>query len=247
MTWPATSPIRLLPWDTEFFGLRIAAVNAAPLETGAIARLVEEAREQRVDCVYLLSDAADVGRVQAAEQVGFRFVDIRLTLACAPEARSASQPSADRVRAAREADVPALRSLAALSHTASRFFADRRFPRDRAAALYSTWIEKSVRGWSDLVLTVDDDGIPAGYLSCHLRAEESGEIGLVAVSQQAQGKGFGGELLDAGMSWFAAHGVERVSVVTQGANLAALRLYQSRGFLTSCVQLWHHFWIENEP
>ena len=49
------------------------------------------------------------------------------------------------------------------------------------------------------------------------------------------------------MSWFAAHGVERVSVVTQGANLAGLRLYQSRGFLTSCVQLWHHFWIENEP
>ena len=187
MTWPATSPIRLLPWDTEFFGLRIAAVNAVPLETGAIARLMEEAREQRIDCVYLLSDATDVGRVQAAEQVGFRFVDIRLTLACAPEVRSASRPSADRVRAAREADVPALRSLAALSHTASRFFADPRFPRDRAGELYSTWIEKSVRGWSDLVLTVDDEGIPAGYLSCHLRAEESGEIGLVAVSQQAQG------------------------------------------------------------
>ena len=37
------------------------------------------------------------------------------------------------------------------------------------------------------------------------------------------------------------------SVITQGANLAGLRLYQSRGFLTSCVQLWHHFWIENEP
>ena len=26
----------------------------------------------------------------------------------------------------------------------------------------------------------------------------------------------------------------------------ALRLYQSRGFLTSCVQLWHHLWIEND-
>lgn len=247
MTWPATSPIRLLPWDTEFFGLRIAALNAAPLETGAIARLVEEAREQRIDCVYLLSDATDVGRVQSAEQVGFRFVDIRITFARTPEARSASRPSADRVRAACEADVPALRSIAALSHTASRFFADPRFPRDRAAELYSTWIEKSVRGWSDLVLTVDDDGIPAGYLSCHLRAEESGEIGLVAVSQQANGKGYGGELLDAAMSWFAAHGVERVSVVTQGANVAGLRLYQSRGFLTSSVQLWHHLWIDNEP
>jgi hypothetical protein len=65
------------------------------------------------------------------------------------------------------------------------FFADPRFPRDRSAELYSTWIEKSVRCGSDLVLTVDHDAVPAGYLSCHLRGEESGEIGLVVVSQQA--------------------------------------------------------------
>ena len=33
------------------------------------------------------------------------------------------------------------------------------------------------------------------------------------------------------------------SVVTQGRNVAAQRLYQSAGFRTAAVQLWHHCWF----
>jgi ribosomal protein S18 acetylase RimI-like enzyme len=39
-------------------------------------------------------------------------------------------------------------------------------------------------------------------------------------------------------------GVQRVSVVTQGRNVAAQKLYQSCGFTTCSVQLWYHWWLE---
>jgi hypothetical protein len=35
-----------------------------------------------------------------------------------------------------------------------------------------------------------------------------------------------------------------VTVVTQGRNLPAQRLYQSRGFRTQRLQVWHHLWLD---
>jgi len=34
-----------------------------------------------------------------------------------------------------------------------------------------------------------------------------------------------------------------VTVVTQGLNVPAQRLYQKSGFLVSSVYLWYHLWI----
>jgi dTDP-4-amino-4,6-dideoxy-D-galactose acyltransferase len=151
--------------------------------------------------------------------------------------------AASSARVSREDDIPALRELAAVSHQNSRFWADEHFSRSRCAELYATWIEKSCRGWADRVFVVETGGQPAGYLSCHLRENGQGEIGIVAVAPFAQGRGLGGEMLDAGLAWFADRGSRRVTVVTQGRNAGAQRLYQSRGFLTASVQVWHHLWF----
>jgi dTDP-4-amino-4,6-dideoxy-D-galactose acyltransferase len=153
---------------------------------------------------------------------------------------------ATAIRSAREADIPALRALAAASHTASRFFADGSFDRARCAELYAVWIEKSCRGWADRVLVAEHEGRIAGYLSCHVRDGSRGEIGIVAVAPEAQGRGLGAQLVDASVEWFAERELARVTVVTQGRNTGAQRLYQSRGFRTSSVHLWHHLWFDPE-
>ncbi len=232
---------RILEWDSEFFGSSIATLVPGPLTEEGLARVVEWCRAERVDCLYALSNSDDAGGIHLLEDAGARVVDVRMTFDVTFD--HAPRFVAQSARVSREEDIPALRELAAVSHTNSRFWADEHFPRARCAELYATWIEKSCRGWADRVFVADCDGTPAGYLSCHLRAGRRGEIGLVAVAPFAQGRGLGGTLLDTALAWFAEQGCDHVTVVTQGRNAGAQRLYQSRGFLTASVQVWHHLWF----
>jgi dTDP-4-amino-4,6-dideoxy-D-galactose acyltransferase len=91
------------------------------------------------------------------------------------------------------------------------------------------------------------EGKPAGYITCQLVNEQTGQIGLLGVDVTAQGRGGGRRLVTMALDWFAAKGVTRVIVVTQGRNIRAQRLYQKCGFMTASLQLWYHRWFEGAP
>ncbi|HEY3418265.1 MAG TPA: GNAT family N-acetyltransferase [Armatimonadota bacterium] len=186
-------------------------------------------------CLYLLT--AMEGRTEV-DRWGFRLADIRMTL----ERNTGAVTPGKGVRPARDADIPALAAIARESHTDSRFYADPGFPRERCDALYQTWIEKSCRGYAKAVLVAEQDGRPAGYITCDW-SEDVGHIGLVAVAGWARGAGLGRELVNASVDLFLRGELRRVSVVTQGRNVSAQRLYQRCGFLTASVQLWYHRWF----
>jgi hypothetical protein len=46
----------------------------------------------------------------------------------------------------------------------------------------------------------------------------------------------------AALDWFEMQGAKETTVVTQGRNVAAQRLYQQCGFITKTVQFWFHKW-----
>lgn len=238
----STLPQRL-DWDSTFFGFPIARLEGRELSPTDLARASTWCSEQRIACLYLRTDAEDVVSLRHAAAAGFRFVDVRVTLDAdlaelsAPAGRAAT-------RAARPEDVPSLRAIAAISHTNSRFYADGRFARERCDELYATWIEKSVGGWAQAVLVAEHAGAAAGYCSIHVRAGGLGEIGLVGVAREAQGRGLGRQLVGDALRWMREHGLERVRVVTQGQNVAAQRLYQACGLRTCLVEYWHHRWFD---
>lgn len=259
--------LELLEWDSAFFGRRIARARLDRLTPETAAALDASAAAQAVDCLYLLAASDDPQTAVLAEDHGYRFTDIRLTFET--QVKTAPPAPAHTLRPAREDDLPELRVIAAGSYGLSRFYYDACFPRERCDALYATWIERSVGGWADAVLVAElpdsqglssadrpynpGNGLIGGFISCHLRdtpdtrdtGEKRGEIGLVGVAEAARGQNVGGSLVSGALAWFAAHGAASVSVVTQGRNVAAQRLYQRGGFLTSSVQLWYHKWFGN--
>ena len=129
-----------------------------------------------------------------------------------------------------------------MSHRDSRFYCDEHFPESLCDALYETWIERSASGYADLVLVAERNDEPVGYLSCHLSASGPARIGLFAVAQSAHGLGLGKQLIVEALRWFAEHSASGVTVVTQGRNVRAQRLYQRCGFMTRSVELWYHHW-----
>jgi dTDP-4-amino-4,6-dideoxy-D-galactose acyltransferase len=232
----------LLDWDSRFFGRRIAQVSAARLDDAGLRAVEAWCDAAAVDCAYFLADF-DPPTLALVERSGFGLKDVRLTFG-RPLASSLTTLPADglTVRAAVAADLPALEAIAAASHHDSRFYADERFGREQADALYRAWIRNSVEGWADDVLVLARDGEQAvGYITGH-RRDGGGQIGLIAVAEEARGAGGAPALVAALCGRYAALGVPWMTVVTQARNLAAQRLYQRLGFTSQALGLWYHRW-----
>lgn len=238
---------RVLEWDSQFFERRIGTVTHQRLSADVMPDMLAWAAQEQIDCLYFLADADCATTSELAAAYGFQMQDIRVTYerALAATANVSPQlPQGVQARFAQPEDLAALQAIAETSHTDTRFFFDRRFPRAAVTALYRTWISKSCMGYADAVLVLERDGQAQGYISCHLQGERRGQIGLVGVDARARGQGLGQSLVRAALAWFAAQGAASVSVVTQGRNIAAQRLYQRAGFVTQSLHIWYHKWFE---
>lgn len=238
------SGCRLLQWDSEFFGRRIARIEPARISAAGMPAAEAWCASQHIDCAYLLADADDHATCASAQAHGYSVVDIRVNLESAAPASAPSLGRADGplVRAARSDDVETLEAVARESHRDTRFYMDGHFDHPRCDQMYQLWIAKSCRGWADRVFVVEVDGSAAGYVTCHL-ADRVGRIGLLGVADAARGRGAGSALIAAAVRWFADQDALRVTVATQARNLAALRLYQRAGLTVASIQLWFHKWF----
>jgi dTDP-4-amino-4,6-dideoxy-D-galactose acyltransferase len=234
------APGRILDWDSEFFGLRIARSELAALDAGACARIRAWAEREAVDCVYWLGAADDAASSISAQRAGFLLVDVRVTLRRALGSAPARMPAG--VRPSRPEDLASLKAIARVSHRDSRFYADPGFERQRCDALYERWIERSCAQTGAAVIVADGPEAALGYIACHVEPDGAGQIGLVAVAPAARGRGLGATLVEAALAWFGEQGCPAAQVVTQGRNRDAMRMYERCGFLCERVQNWFHLW-----
>jgi dTDP-4-amino-4,6-dideoxy-D-galactose acyltransferase len=233
-----TEACHLLPWDTEFFGFPVARVASDRLTATHIHQIEQWCADRQIHCLYFLARADDAQTTRLAEDQDYRLVDVRLVF----ERKLAEAPPASTTRPAQPGDLPALKKIARTSYRDTRFYFDTRFPPGACDRLYETWIERSCLGEADAVLVMDSNTAAAGYITCHIDSG-SGRIGLVGVGADARGRGVGQALVRSALAWFSERSVHTVTVVTQGRNVAAQRLYQRCGFLAESVHLWYHKWF----
>jgi dTDP-4-amino-4,6-dideoxy-D-galactose acyltransferase len=247
MTEVRSNQCEYLPWDSEFFGRRIARVLPERLSQDIAEAAEEWCERNSIHCLYLLADATDPQTIRQAEENRFHLVDIRMTLS-----RKLSEPAppserlaAGTVRSATAADVEPLKLIARESHRDSRFYADPHFATEQCDKLYERWIERSCADYADIVFVAEREGRPVGYITCKQNDAKIGQIGLLAVDSRAVGLGLGSALIAAALDWFREHKLESVLVVTQGRNVRAQRCYQRMGFTTDVLQLWYHRWFSD--
>jgi dTDP-4-amino-4,6-dideoxy-D-galactose acyltransferase len=243
---PGTKVCRILDWDSDFFGYRIARYRESRCRPQDIAAVLAECTVDGIDCVYVLADVADTESIRALQENRAYMADARVTFSgdmgtgidC-----EVSSGGAHTVRPAIDSDIPALASIAGVSHRDTRFYADRHFDRERCDRFYQVWIEKSCQGQADAVLVAEDGAHqPIGYVTCLGKGAATGKIGLIAVKEEARGGGVGSALLRAAFDWFVSNRVASFTVATQLRNVRALRFYGRAGLLISSVELWFHLW-----
>lgn len=247
---PMEELCRYLDWDSDFFQQRIARLLPTRLVPGKLEQALDWCSSQEIDCLYFLAAGDHPSSLRLACQHGFTLVDTRLTLERMLSSKDPAPEPQDAnisVRVWQSSDIPVLSDIAALNIKQTRFHNDPGFSTERAEALYRTWIERSCQDYADQVLVAVDKGAPAGFITLNTNAEQSlGSISLLGVSQTARQRGLGSLLVSAGLRWLAAQGAVRAAVVTQGANLAALRLYQHCGFIITDMYLWFHKWFSHK-
>jgi dTDP-4-amino-4,6-dideoxy-D-galactose acyltransferase len=232
----------LLPWDSEFFGVRVARIRG-DLTRAQIARADDWCRHQHVSVAYLLLPTERTPAIEVAEDLGFHCVDIRVVLASSRDRVSAPAQPSGTVRPHQPSDTEALERIARNAHRDSRFYADPHFPRERCDALYATWIRRSCEAQEVTVLVAERDGDVAGYLTYRPdRGSATLIIELVGVAEDHRGHGVGAAMVGAGLGACLKSGAPRVEVATQGRNVGAQHLYQRAGMTTASVSIWLHKW-----
>jgi GNAT superfamily N-acetyltransferase len=227
----------VLSWDSDFWGRAIGRVDDGPLDQERLRAVDAWAADNAIDCLFYLAASDDIPSVHVAEGGGFRCMDARIDFEC--RTRRVDPPP--RVRSGRPDDVDPLREIARRSHDITRFYADPGFPDERCGELYDLWLVNSFHGFADEVLVLEVDGRAAGYVTCHAKGD-TGSIGLIGVEAAERGRGLGRTLVLGAIDWSAKRGLERMTVATQGRNLAAQRAFEAGGFRTESVGLWFHKW-----
>ncbi len=228
----------LLPWDSRHFGVTIGKVENHRLNPEDQREIETWTRDNNIECLYLLADP-EPGTLSLASRLGFRFIDVRVTL---DMTLTPMKPAPHNgIRVARSSDLPELQRIAAESHHDTRFYVDGRFPRTACDDLYRLWIAKGLDSKDGIVFVSDEFGQPTGYNSVFTDGPE-GTISLLAVDSRYRGEGVARRLIAKSLDWLQERGVTHITVPTQSSNTPALRLYESIGFKIQKTEVWFHRW-----
>ena len=236
--------VKLLPWDTNFFGFGVGYVSSRNLTENIYKRVSGFVKQNNIRLLEYLCNCHDRESVKVAEQHRFQFTDIRLTFDCKATATQAvAMPAGFHFGLAEKKHVRALQDCSADLYKDSRYYFDGNFEESKLNDFYQGWVEKAVLGTFDhLCYCIFDGDVPAGFCTIRNATNNTAIIGLVGFAKKYQGIGLGTKLLQQVIYACYEKGQEKIYVVTQGRNYGAQRLYQSAGFKTYSTELWYHKW-----
>jgi dTDP-4-amino-4,6-dideoxy-D-galactose acyltransferase len=241
MTGSGGSPSRveLLSWDTDFWGVKAAKIWAAT--TMELDDGLAECRTLGVRWASLLVPVTNTQLVDSAIRAGFQMVDIRITMSTTVDFPN-DEPTTPCL--ARPDELQQAQALVDGAFRTSRFYLDARLDRARCNDFYRTWVLNSFNGQlADAIVASRHEGTLDAFVTVQRHSNQAASLPLVAVRGDRRGVGVGARVVRDTLNWLGAHGSTRVSVVTQLANIAAIRTYESVGFSIHESGVWLHRWF----
>jgi len=125
----------------------------------------------------------------------------------------------------------------------SRFLLDKQLPKNVFQSMYKEWIEKSLSGeLADKVYVAVEKEKVIGFVTVKISVNKIGEIGLIAIEKNAQGKNIGTKLIHKCFNYLRNNNIRKLLVPTQLDNIKACKFYEKNGFSKYLVTNIYHFW-----
>jgi ribosomal protein S18 acetylase RimI-like enzyme len=122
--------------------------------------------------------------------------------------------------------------------------AERFFLPDRVEQGYAWWFSRELRRPGAVIVVAVEAGVVVGYAygaleerNWNMLLDAHGAIHDIYVLERARRLGLGGRLLDAILAELEALGAPRVVLATMVSNQSAQRLFQSRGFRPTMLEM----------
>jgi dTDP-4-amino-4,6-dideoxy-D-galactose acyltransferase len=228
--------IEYLNWDSHFFNLKIGKVETNSLSLSLFQSILISKEKENYDLVYLFTEKIEKEADEELKKKQFFPVDNKIVFAKKVDQQAAPPENIQSYTGELNAS---LLDLALLSGHKSRFQKDNRL-NHKFELLYRLWIQKSLTGeMADAVLVTKQGNNIEGFVTVQ-KKELHGQIGLIAVAPEAQGKGIGSKLIQAAESWHSQNNLKTCSVVTQLDNSGACRLYEKSGYSKEKIELVFH-------
>ena len=237
---------KLLEWDSEIFGVTMAAVNTPNLTPEMMPLINRKVAEQKIRFLQYLCDCKDLESIHQAETAGFHFVDVRLTFQkiLLPSDFMPEKKPGIQFGLATPAHIPAIIEMSTDLYQDFRYCVDTQFPREKVDTFYHTWLSNAVYGKYDhLCYCLFMDDKPIGYCTIRFTDSHTASLGLFGITSAHQRKSLGNYLLQLTCADLFKKGYKEVHVVTQGKNIGAQRTYQGNGFKILSVDMWYHKWL----
>lgn len=234
---------KILNWDSQFFGYKIAAIQANNLKLEDLKKIITKLKNQNVKLSYCFADPADELSNFSFESVSGLLVDKKVTFFKEISENDSITGSQFIKSYNRDYVSDKLKSLALQSGIYSRFNVDQNFKNREFEKLYIAWISKSVqKEIAKEVLVYYENDDEKGLITLGLK-DNSGSIGLLAVDEKERGKSIGKKLVQSALIYFKKKKANIVEVVTQIENKSACGFYESLGFEVKSLVNIYHLWI----
>lgn len=228
--------IDILEWDTTNLGIKVGNLTLDDVSKEALLRAIEDAKSEKYDVLYLKG----VLLPNECLANNIKLADERVTYS---QVIHQKKNYSDRhvVSVLGTFMTKELLQLSYESGKYSRYHLDKDFPPSVFPTLYRLWMERSLSGEiATDVLVYKADGCILGMLT-YKKKDDVVDVGIIAVSQDAAGKGIGTRLMQTFLSRFPVG--TKVEVATQKRNSVACHYYEKNGFLVEDITNVYHIWI----
>ena len=227
-------------WDTSFFGFPITLFVCERLTEENIQNIEHELMLHKKALCYVVSKE----KVKNGLHYDLHPMPAKISyykVLCKSDAKYLYHPNISSLFE-QNAINEQLLELAFLSGQHSRFMVDKNFSDQDFKRLYKEWLERSLtREIADEFYVYKNDKKLLGFVTLKFK-KTFAEIGLIAVSQLAQGKGVGSLLINFAVSAAARKNYKRIHVSTQDNNHQACAFYEKNGFIFDEINYYSHFW-----
>lgn len=241
---------RLVPWDTESFGVRVAQVERFVVHDHEGA--AEDARalqEWLIDEDIALASCRlphdALVEAMVAEDLGFRFVEMVYAMSIdADQLKDDPALSGLKWDRATPADLSALRELAATAFLTGRWNVDPRVGNAMAGKRYADWVSRSLHDPNHQVLVARVDDAVAGLFVVEesMAGAPTAYWHLTAVAPAFQGRGWGRRLWTSMLSRHADRHIRVVRTTISARNIPVVNLYSRLGWrFDQCLMTSH--WV----
>ena len=233
--------IEYCTWDSGFFNKKIGKIEYDQSPEGDLIRLLQTAGEDGYQLIYVFGDEETFVPDTVLNQFNGRLVDRKCLYSKTINTDDSCESNAIEYQLTELTND--LESLALLSGTHSRFRLDKGFDNADFHRLYSIWMTRSLKKEiADKIFVVAESDKVMGMITLQL-AEHVGHIGLCAVSESAQSKGYGSSLINACVNEVIAKHLHQLEVPTQMENVTACHFYEKCGFSIKSITNTYHFWL----